>query len=118
MKVATTEIAKAAPVTAGPVAVQELPAPARSLPLPKSGDCSGLVSSVSGICGNHLKAALAGLEPEVMTSVFGQFVKRLAQMYCVRPSGSAVEMNVTVEYAGSKPPSFANGASREQRGAR
>jgi hypothetical protein len=84
--------------------------------LPKSGDCSGLVSSVSRICGNHLKAALEGLEPEVMTSVFGRFVKRLAQMYCVRPSGSAVDMNVTVEYVGSKPPTFANGASREQRG--
>jgi hypothetical protein len=90
----------------------------QSVSLPKSGDCSGLVFNISQLCGDHLKAGLNGLEPEVMADVFRKVVQRLAQMYCIRPSGSAVEMKVTVEYVGRKPPTFAKEASQERRGAR
>lgn len=63
----------------------------------KPGDCGGLFSSVSNLCGAHFKAAFKDLEPELMTDVFGKFVERLAKMYCRRPSGEALELKVTVE---------------------
>jgi hypothetical protein len=51
-----------------------------------------------------------------MTDVFGKFVQRLAQMYCLGPSGSALEMEVTVEYVGRKPPTASKGIQKSTRG--
>jgi hypothetical protein len=73
-----------------------------SLPMP--GDWSGLVSSVNSMCGDHLKALLNGLEPQVMADVFGKLVRRLAQMYCLSQSGEALELKVTVEHVQRKAP--------------
>jgi len=100
--VAAVENIEAAPVIAIAAGTQVVQPPARSVSLPKPGDCSGLVSNISQLCGDHLKAGLKGLEPEVMADVYGKFVQRLAQMYCIRTSGSALEMKVTVEYVGRK----------------
>jgi hypothetical protein len=113
--VAAAEGIKAPPVIPVPAATQKPQPRARSVSLPKPGDCSGLVSNISQLCGDHLKAGLEGLEPEVMTRVFGTVIQRLAQMYCVGSSGSGVEMKVTVEYVGRKPPTFAKEASLEQK---
>jgi len=81
---------------------QSVPAPvppsSQPLSLPKPGDCSGLVAIVSRLCGEHLKAALKELDPEVMADVYGRFVESLAKMYCQNSSDGAVKMKVTVEH--------------------
>jgi hypothetical protein len=100
----------------GHVAVPAVSPKTASVSLPKPGDCSGLVSSVSSICGDHLNAGLKGLEPEVMAAVFGKFVQRLAQMYCVDASGSAVELMVTVEKVNRKAPMSYREAHQQWRG--
>jgi hypothetical protein len=87
----------------------------QSVSLPKPGDCSGLVSNISQLCGDHLKAGLEGLEPEVMTQVFGRLVQRLAQMYCIDASGSAVELTVTVQKIARKAPMSCNEIREEWR---
>ncbi|MFZ1006449.1 MAG: hypothetical protein WAN65_06420 [Candidatus Sulfotelmatobacter sp.] len=88
-----------------PQAVPQAPQPPTLLSSAlKPGDCSGLFSSISNLCGGHFKAAFKELEPEVMTDVFGKFVERLAKMYCRRPSGEALELKVTVEEVTRKLP--------------
>ena len=116
--VAAVENIKAAPVIAIAAGTQVVQAPTRSVSPPKPGDCSGLVSNISQLCGDHLKAGLEGLEPEMMTQVFGTVVQRLAQMYCVDASGSAVELTVTVQKITRKAPMSCKEIRQEWRGAR
>jgi hypothetical protein len=102
----------------GNVAVPAVFPKTASVALPKPGDWSGLVSNIETIAGEHIKAGLEGLEPEVMADVFGKFVQRLAQMYCVDASGSAVELTVTVQKITRKAPMSCKEIRQEWRGAR
>ena len=69
--------------------------------MPKAGDWSGLFNIVNKSCGKKIKAALSGLDEELMADVYAKFVQKIAQMYCVIDD-EAVAEQVRVQIVGNK----------------
>jgi hypothetical protein len=93
MPVATPSIQ----VPTTPTLPQEpIPSP-RRLPLPKSGNWSGLCDYVGDSCGEGIKEAFAGLEPVSIAENLGKFSQKLVDKYC-RYDREAGDIRVTVEY--------------------
>jgi hypothetical protein len=101
---------RAAVLVADQIAIpqEQIPRP-NPIKMPEPGDRSGLFNMVNDTCGTQIRAALMGLPPDLMANVFGEFVRKLANMHC-QYDREAGELKVAVEYFPNRPSALGRAA--------